>query len=48
MMQALKGSLVALVTPMEESGEVDYESLEKLIDWHINQPQHNVLTFQQK
>ena len=36
MMQALKGSLVALVTPMEESGEVDYESLEKLIDWHIN------------
>ena len=37
MMQALKGSLVALVTPMEEGGEVDYESLEKLIDWHINQ-----------
>ena len=36
MMQALKGSLVALVTPMEESGEVDYEALEKLIDWHIN------------
>ena len=35
-MQALKGSLVALVTPMEESGEVDYEALEKLIDWHIN------------
>ena len=33
MMQALKGSLVALVTPMEESGEVDYESLEKLINF---------------
>ena len=34
-MQVLKGSFVALVTPMLESGEVDYESLKKLINWHI-------------
>lgn len=32
---ALKGSIVALVTPMHEDGSVDYQSLRKLIDWHI-------------
>ena len=34
-MQVLKGSLVALVTPFHESGEVDYDSLESLVQWHI-------------
>ena len=32
---ALKGSIVALVTPMYEDGSVDYPSMRKLIDWHI-------------
>ena len=36
-MQALQGSLVALVTPLNNSGGVDYESLKNLIDWHIEQ-----------
>jgi 4-hydroxy-tetrahydrodipicolinate synthase len=31
----LTGSIVALVTPMHEDGNVDYGSLRKLIDWHI-------------
>ena len=44
MMQALKGSLVALVTPMEEGGEVDYKSLEKLIDWHINHGTNGIVS----
>ena len=35
MMQALHGSLVALVTPMDLEGQVDFGSLEKLIEWHI-------------
>ena len=35
MMQALHGSLVALVTPMDLGGQVDFDSLEKLIEWHI-------------
>ena len=35
MMQVLKGSLVALVTPMIPNGDVDYVALENLIDWHI-------------
>jgi 4-hydroxy-tetrahydrodipicolinate synthase len=36
-MQALQGSLVALVTPLSENGEVDYAALQKLLDWHINE-----------
>jgi 4-hydroxy-tetrahydrodipicolinate synthase len=44
MMQALKGSLVALVTPMERGGEVDYDSLEKLIDWHINHGTNGIVS----
>ena len=35
MMQALHGSLVALVTPMNSKGDIDFISLEKLIEWHI-------------
>lgn len=35
MMQVLNGSLVALITPMNLKGEVDFDSLEKLIEWHI-------------
>ena len=35
MMQVLSGSLVALVTPMEKNGDVDFNALENLIEWHI-------------
>jgi 4-hydroxy-tetrahydrodipicolinate synthase len=31
----IKGSIVALVTPMHDDGTVDYPTLRKLIDWHI-------------
>lgn len=31
----LRGSIVALVTPMLADGSVDYPALRKLIDWHI-------------
>lgn len=30
------GSIVAIVTPMQSSGEVDYNSMANLIDWHID------------
>ncbi|QOJ31743.1 MAG: 4-hydroxy-tetrahydrodipicolinate synthase [Gammaproteobacteria bacterium] len=30
-----RGSLVALVTPMNSDGAVDYACLERLVDWHI-------------
>ncbi|ASK28171.1 4-hydroxy-tetrahydrodipicolinate synthase [Neisseria chenwenguii] len=31
----LKGSLVALITPMNQDSSVNYEQLRQLIDWHI-------------
>ena len=34
-MGPITGSIVALVTPMLEDGNVDYPALRKLIDWHI-------------
>jgi 4-hydroxy-tetrahydrodipicolinate synthase len=33
----IQGSIVALVTPMDNSGAVDSESLRKLLDYHIEQ-----------
>ena len=32
----LSGSIVALITPMTESGEVDWKALESLIGWHLD------------
>ena len=34
-MKPIIGSIVALVTPMQEDGSVDYPALRRLIDWHI-------------
>ena len=31
-----QGSIVALVTPMFASGEIDWESLEALVEWHVS------------
>lgn len=33
----IQGSIVALVTPMDESGAVDWASLQKLVEFHIEQ-----------
>jgi 4-hydroxy-tetrahydrodipicolinate synthase len=35
MQNMLKGSLVALVTPMFEDGSLDFASLKKLVDFHV-------------
>jgi len=32
----LQGSIVALVTPMDEDGAIDWLAFEELIEWHIN------------
>ncbi len=34
-MKPIIGSIVALVTPFQADGSVDYEALKRLIDWHI-------------
>lgn len=33
----IKGSLVAIVTPMHEDGSLDLDAYRRLIDWHIEQ-----------
>lgn len=43
-MQALHGSLVALVTPLDQSGQVDFASLKNLIDWHITQGTNGIVS----
>ncbi|MGH8415395.1 MAG: dihydrodipicolinate synthase family protein, partial [Gammaproteobacteria bacterium] len=32
-----QGSMVALVTPMADDGQVDYAALEELVQWHVNE-----------
>jgi len=34
-MNPIVGSIVALVTPMQEDGSVDYAALRRLVDWHV-------------
>ena len=33
----IRGSIVALVTPFDEEGNVAYKRLRELINWHIQQ-----------
>ena len=44
MIQELNGSFVALVTPMESDGAIDYASLDRLIDWHIDQGTNGIVS----
>lgn len=32
----IKGSIVALVTPMQENGSIDFAAFEALLDWHVD------------
>ena len=43
-MQVLNGSLVALITPMLKNGDVDFISLGKLIDWHIDEGTNGIVS----
>ncbi len=40
----LKGSLVALITPMHEDGSIDYPSLKKLIDFHVENQTDGIIS----
>ena len=37
-----KGSIVALITPFSD-GEVDEQSVRKLVDWHVEQGTHGLV-----
>ena len=39
----LAGSIVALVTPMHRSGEVDWPALDRLVDWHLESGTHGIV-----
>lgn len=38
-----RGSYVALVTPMKEDTSLDWDALEKFIEWHIEQGSHGLV-----
>lgn len=39
----ITGSLVALVTPMHNNGDVDWSALKSLVEWHIAQGTHGIV-----
>lgn len=39
----LQGSIPALITPMKENGDVDYNKLAELIEWQIEQGSHGLV-----
>ncbi len=39
----IQGSMVALVTPMNADNSLDWESLHKLVDWHLEQGTHAIV-----
>ena len=38
-----KSCIVALVTPMHRSGEVDWPALDRLVDWHLESGTHGIV-----
>ncbi|WP_027409066.1 2,4-dihydroxyhept-2-ene-1,7-dioic acid aldolase [Anoxybacteroides tepidamans] len=40
--ERLRGSIAPIVTPFLENDEVDYKTLEQLIDWHIESGSHGI------
>jgi len=39
----LRGSLVALVTPMLDDGAIDWSALKRLVEWHLEQGTHGIV-----
>jgi len=39
----IKGSLVAIVSPMHEDGKVDLDAYRRLIEWHITEGTHGIV-----
>lgn len=40
----ISGSIVALVTPMHRNGDIDYSALRRLVDWHVEQGTHAIVS----
>ncbi|UZJ79358.1 2,4-dihydroxyhept-2-ene-1,7-dioic acid aldolase [Fictibacillus sp. KU28468] len=40
--QRIRGSIAPIITPFNESGSIDFETLESLINWHIESGSHGI------
>lgn len=40
----IQGSIVALVTPFLESGDVDFDALQRLVDFHVDAGTHGIVS----
>lgn len=40
--QKLRGSIAPIITPFQESGSIDFETLGNLINWHIESGSHGI------
>ena len=38
-----KGSMPALVTPFTPDGELDLDTLKKLVEWHVEEGSHAIV-----
>jgi len=43
MRSVFKGSIVAIVTPFNQDGSIDFNSLEQLVEWHIESGTNGIL-----
>ena len=43
MIKMIKGSIVALITPFNEDGSVNYIKLRELVRWHIEEGTDGIL-----
>ena len=43
MRSVFKGSIVAIVTPFNQDGSIDFNSLEQLVEWHIESDTNGIL-----
>ena len=39
----LRGSIVALITPMHDSGDIDWPALQRLVEWHLQHGTHGIV-----
>ena len=39
----IHGSIVAIITPMTETGEIDEAALRRMVDWHVEQGTHGIV-----
>ncbi|HRK57485.1 MAG TPA: 4-hydroxy-tetrahydrodipicolinate synthase, partial [Burkholderiaceae bacterium] len=39
----IQGSLVAIVTPMHDDGQIDWDAYRRLIEWHIAEGTHGIV-----